>query len=75
MNILNEIRRLRKLYPNDSDFGSKVARYLELNKTCCDDENNYKEEYIKDIGPYGYYGWQTSCKKCGKIIDFKEDRS
>jgi hypothetical protein len=71
MSTLENIKKLRILYPNDQEFGAMVSKYLDENKTCCDDPINHVRTEIVDEGPYGYYGYEITCKVCGKEIETK----
>ena len=74
MSTLNDIKKLRKLYPNDMEFGSKIDIYLKANATCCDNLDNIVEFTDLNSGPYGYDVTGLKCRKCGSIIDLNIDR-
>lgn len=74
MSTLNTLIKLRKEFPNNADFGAEVAKLIDKSRTCCSDPKNHTKHHVEDSGPYGYYGTETRCV-CGKMIDFKLDRS
>lgn len=75
MSLLNEIKNLRKEFPNDQDFGSAVNRLIIASKTCCDEKENRITEMKFDTYPYGWNVEEVKCKVCGKIIEANIDKS
>ena len=66
MSVLNDIKKIRKLIPNDLEFADAITKYINSVKTCCNNpDNNVKEE-----NPL--FGVRTVCKKCGKVLYGKE---
>lgn len=74
MTVLNDIKRLRRMFPNDAEFGSEVAGYIARNKSCCDNLDNLYEYMDSDFGPYGHTISGIKCKVCGEFVDFKIER-
>ena len=74
MSILNELKRLRKLHPNDSEFGNVISEYLSKNKTCCDDIKNLKPYRKFDTHPYGWDINGYQCSICGELHNIKIDK-
>ena len=75
MSILNKLKQLRKEFPNDQEFGTAVTKYIQSQRTCCDNPDNIVTFEDLDSHPYGWNVSGTRCKACGKNIDFDIDRS
>ena len=64
---INSIIELRKLLPNDQEFGAAVAKYISQ-ISCCDDNRNHVYSVELNTSPYGWDVYETKCKVCRKII-------
>lgn len=71
MSTLSDIKKIRKLYPDDVEFAKAINVYLDANKTCCDEDSNLIDFEDRGNNPYGYYVIGKKCKVCGTIVETK----
>lgn len=64
---MNRLKRMEKETPNDQEFGTKVRKYLNNNRTCCDKKENHIARVVS-FTQLKEDNNEIYCKVCGKFI-------